>query len=144
MCFAAEVDLVAGLAVGAIGIDAVRHVRRSADLPLALLPVVLTYAVVRGPVHAEIEGHHLAYSVDVWQGGMIVALYVMATCGSMLISSHEHVRWFGSVNLVVVVLLVWLDQSAFISLWCVWAAVTSVAIAVHLRQAGQLTHHSTG
>ena len=41
MCFSAEADLVAGLVVGAIGIDAWRHVRRPADVPLVMLPVVL-------------------------------------------------------------------------------------------------------
>jgi hypothetical protein len=34
-----------------------------------------------------------------------------------------------------VVLLAWVDRNGFVSLWCGWAAVTSVAIAVHLRHA---------
>ena len=210
MCFSAEADVVAGLVVGAVGIDALRHVRRRAELPLAAIPVVLAahqlieavvwwglegqlpsavwrtslwvylaiafgvlpvlvpvavgalepltnrrrvavftaigvtvaivlmYAVVRGPITATIEGHHIAYRVDLWHGGLIVLLYVVATCGSMLVSTHQHVRWFGVANLVAVGLLAALNQGGLISLWCAWAAVTSVAIAVHLRRA-----HST-
>ena len=38
------------------------------------------------------------------------------------------------MNLAAVGVLAWLDQVAFISLWCAWAALTSVAIAVHLRR----------
>lgn len=205
MCFSAEADLVAGVVIGAIGVDALRHVtvptqRWLASIPLLLgahqliesvvwwglegrfaeevwrfaawwylaiafgvLPVlvpfaigalepeahrrraslfvttgavvaaVLMYAVVRGPVEARIEGHHIAYRVDLWRGGLIVLLYVVATCGSLLVSHHRHVRWFGAVNLVAVVVLALVDQTAFISLWCAWAAVTSVTIAVHLR-----------
>ncbi len=205
MCFSAEVDLVAGIAISAIGIDALRHVHRRAEWPLAALPVVLgvhqlieaalwlglegrldewvveparlvylaiafgllpvlvpiavgavepvpdlrrttifatigagvaialMYAVVRGPITARIDGRHIAYHVELWRGGILVLLYVVATCGSLLLSTHRHVRWFGAVNIVVVALLAWLDQNAFISLWCAWAAVTSVAIAVHLR-----------
>lgn len=207
MCFSAEADVVAGIVVGAIGIDAVRHVRQPSERALAALPVVLgvhqlieafvwwglddrvpsavertsvwlylvlafgvlpvlvpfavravepatdrrrfrvfvatgigvaavlMYAVVRGPVDASIEGHHISYVVDLWHGGLIVALYVFATCGAMLLSKHDHVRWFGAANLVAAAFLAWLDKTSFISLWCLWAAVTSVAIAAHLRYA---------
>ena len=62
-----------------------------------------------------------------------MALYVVAVCGSLLMSRHRQVRWFGALNLVAAALLAWLSKSSFISLWCVWAAITSVAIVVHLR-----------
>jgi len=35
MCFSAEVDLVAGTVVTAIGVDAIRHVRYRSELALA-------------------------------------------------------------------------------------------------------------
>jgi hypothetical protein len=209
MCFSAEADLIAGVVVGAIGVDAVRHVRRRAEWPLAVIPlllgghqlvevlvwwglrgrlgeavwrpalwvylaiafgmlpvlvpvavgalepemnrrrvglfavvggvvsVMLMYALLRGPVTASIRGHHIDYRVDLWHGGLIVTLYVLATCGSLLASKHSHVRWFGGANVIATCLLAWLDQRGFISLWCAWAAVTSVAVAVHLRYARQ-------
>jgi nitrate reductase NapE component len=209
VCFSPEVDVVAGLAIGAVGIDAVRHVRRPAERLLAAVPLVLavhqlveafvwwglqgkvpaevgraaewlylviafgvlpvlvplavaalepvthrrrmqafvvlgvvvasvlTYAVLRGPSTASIVGHHIDYRVDLWHGGLLVVLYVVATCGSLLASEHRHVRAWGAVNLVVVLLLAWLNRSGFISLWCVWAAITSVAIAWHLRHASR-------
>jgi hypothetical protein len=205
MCFSAEADLVAGVVVGIVGIDAMRHTRRAAERPLAALPLVfaahqlveavvwrglegrigeviwhparwlylaiafgvlpimvpvavgaiepvfrrrrtsiltmigtgvaiaLMAAVVRGPIETRIVGHHIEYRVDLWQGSLLVLLYVVATCGSLLLSAHPHVRLFGTVNLIAVGVLAWLDQTVFISLWCAWAAVTSVAIAVHLR-----------
>ena len=114
-----------------------RVTRRASTAGFAALGVVvatvLMYSIIRGPVTAVVEGHHIAYTVELWNGWLIVFGYVVATCGSLLISSHPHVRWFGIVNLGAVVLLAWLNQSAFISLWCAWAAMTSVAIAVHLR-----------
>ena len=205
MCFAPEADLVTGVAVGVVAIDALRHVERRAELPLASIPLVLaghaliesvvwvgleghvreavwraalwlylviafsvlpvlvpvavgalepitrrrqvaiftavgavvstvlTYAIVRGPVDATIEGHHIRYQVDLWHGGLIVGLYLLATCGSLLWSSQRHVRWFGFASLVAAGVLLWFDKSAFVSLWCAWAAITSVAICVHLR-----------
>lgn len=99
----------------------------------AAVACVLLYSVLRGPVVTTIQGHHISYEVDLYRGGILVALYVMATCGSLLASNHRHVRWFGVVNLVVVVALVLIDKTAFISLWCAWAALTSVCIALHLR-----------
>jgi cytochrome b561 len=208
MCFSAEVDLVAGVVIGSIGIDAVRHVTAPAQQWLASIPIVLgahqliesvvwwgleghfsegvwrfatwwylaiafgllpvlvpvavtmlepvasrrrasifvtlgvavaavlMYAVVRGPVEARIEGRHIAYTVDLWHGSLIVLLYVVATCGSLLASQRRHVRWFGFANLIAVAALAWIDQNAVISVWCAWAAVTSVAIALHLRAVG--------
>lgn len=212
MCFSAEADLVAGLVVGAIGIDTVRSVRVPRRWPLATLPLllaghqlievlvwwgeqgrvseglgraaaaaylliafgvlpvlvpvavaalepaaglrrtrwfialgvavaaVLVHAVVRGPVSVSIEGHHLSYGVDLWHGGLLVVLYVFATCGSLLASASRAVRTYGLVNLVAVATLAWVDQRAVISLWCGWAAVTSVAIALHLRRGGTPEH----
>ena len=40
MCFSAEADLVAGIVVSGAGIDAIRHMRRRRDFPLAVLPLV--------------------------------------------------------------------------------------------------------
>ena len=104
--------------VGAVAIDAVRHV-----------------SLVVGPVTSSIEGHHIAYDIDLWHGGLVTGLYVVATCGALLVSSHRHIRWWAVGNMVAVVVLALVSETGLISLWCVWAAVTSVAIALHLRHA---------
>ena len=41
MCFSAEADLVTGVVVGAIGVDALRHVRKRHQLALAATPLLL-------------------------------------------------------------------------------------------------------
>jgi hypothetical protein len=205
MCFSPEMDVVAGTLIGVVAVDALRHVRRPRELPLALLPLVfavhqlveafvwwslqgevsattghraewlylaiafgvvpvlvpwavgvlepatrrrqtaafaalggvvavlLMAAVVRGPIAAVIEGHHVLYRVDLWHGNSLAVLYVLATCGSMLVSDHAHVRAYGLANLVAVAALVWIDQTAFVSLWCLWAGTTSVLVDLHLR-----------
>lgn len=207
MCLSAEVDLVAGVLLAGVGADAVRHVGRRSELPLAVLPFVfavhqlteavvwwgleqgghpdlvsvsvwayllvafvllpllvpvavgaleppagrervgvlvllgglvagvLLVALVRGPVEATVRGSYVDYDVDLAYGGVVVVAYVAATCGALLASAYRDVRWYGLANLVVVLALVWLSQQALISLWCAWAAVTSVVIAVHLRRA---------
>jgi len=67
-------------------------------------------------------------------GTQLTVLYVIATCGVLLSSSSRRFVIFGLVNLVAVGLLAWLMTAAFISLWCGWPAVTSIAIDLHLRR----------
>lgn len=85
------------------------------------------------PVGRHIDGHHVAYHPGVAWDGPVLAAYVLATCGPSLLARSPELRWFGVGNLVVVSLLAWLQQNAVISLWCVWAASTSVLINLALR-----------
>lgn len=204
MCFSPEMDVAAAVAIGVVAVDAIRQVRRRADLLLAALPAlfalhqlieafvwwglqgevsdaigdgatlaylaiawtlpvivpiavcaieprarrpvgalfvvvgavvttVLVVASLEGPVVASVQGHHISYDVGVPAAGLVVGLYVLATCGPMVRSQDRHVRLYGLVNLPVVGLLAWLSQSGLVSLWCVWAGLTSVAIDLHLR-----------
>jgi hypothetical protein len=105
-----------------------------------IVATTLMHSVIRGPVDASIDGRHIVYSVDLWHGGVVVVFYVIATCGALLASRRRRTRWYGVVNLVVVGLLIWIDTTAFISLWCAWAAITSLAIAVHLRDRQRSGH----
>ena len=89
----------------------------------------------RGPVHAMIDGRHVAYTVDaVAHGGQLTALYVVATCGALLASSYRDIARIGALNLVAIPVLMWFTISGFVSLWCFWAAFVSIAIAIHLRR----------
>jgi hypothetical protein len=207
MCFSAEADLVTGLVVGAVGVDALRHISKPHQIPLAATPLLfavhqidesfvwwglqgqvswsiehaaiyaflaiafmlpfwvpfamlgvetkihrrhwmtaflvvgaltsaaLLIAIIRGPVGAAIEGSHIAYSADVGFGGILVVSYVVATCGSLLAASNRVLMFLGLANLGAVVALGWLTFTGFTSLWCAWAAITSIAIAIYLRRA---------
>jgi hypothetical protein len=207
MCLSAEASLLSGVAVGAVGIDALRHVRYRREALIAAVPTLFgLHQITEGLVWLSLEGeassnwaqpaarlyllialgvvpllvpmavialepraaryrlavfavvgavvaavsiqallsspltvrageNHVAYDVGLSHGGIVVAFYVLATCGPALWSSRVHVRLFGIANLVAVGLLARLSLSGLISLWCGWAAVTSIAIAVHLRSA---------
>jgi hypothetical protein len=206
MCFSPEADIAAGIVVGVIGIDAIRHVRRRSEMPLASLPllfaghqlteafvwwdladrvpasmgraalwvymvfaylvlpvlvpaavlavetdarrrrllarltvvggaVALAYlaAMARGPVGVAIDGHSLNYDTGAGLGGPLAAVYALVVCGSLLASGHRAVVAFGFANVGAVSVLVWMSTQELTSLWCLWAAVTSVAIDAHLR-----------
>jgi hypothetical protein len=214
VCFSPEADIVGGLVIGAIGVDAVRHVHQRRDfLALAWLPlllgahqfiealvwlwlqghvprgigevalwaylliafvvlpvfvplavialeptkrrkammapfasigavvaVVLLAAMVRGPVSVKLAPYHLAYGIRLPDGLLIVALYVVAVCGPLLVSGYRHVAIFGIVNLVAVIIIARLTISGFASVWCGWAALSSAAITVHCRLAKPHPH----
>jgi hypothetical protein len=205
MCFSPEMDLAAGVLVGAMAVDAARHVRSPADLPLAALPAVfavhqfvealvwwglegripsawgedaqwvyliigftvipvlvpvavlgleprpwrgaiqvaavvgvvvsaaLTWSIVAAPFTARIAGHHISYDGDVIGGSYTVAFYVAATIGALLASRHRVLRIYGVLNIPLVALLLYLDHTGLISLWCVGAAVCSLAVVLQLR-----------
>lgn len=102
----------------------------------ALVATVLLASVIVGPVTAADRGNHIAYQAHLFRGGTLTAVYVAVTLGCLMASSHRFVVVFGALNLVAVTGLVWLTMTGFISLWCAWAAVTSLIIAVHLRRPG--------
>jgi hypothetical protein len=209
VCFSPQADVVGGLVICAIGIDAVRHVRRRRELlalawiplllgahqfiealvwlwlqghvprgighvalwgylliafvvlpvfvPLAVIAleptrrrkwmmapfaltgtviaVILLAAMVRGPVDVKLASYHLSYGIRVPDGFLIVALYVVAVCGPLLMSGYRSVVIFGAVNLVAVIVIARLTVSGFASVWCGWAAVSSAVIALHCRLA---------
>lgn len=94
---------------------------------------VLLAAMVRGPVTATLGTHYVGYSTDLHAGGLVVMLYVTATCGSLILSGVRDVSRFGVINLIAVAVLARLTIDGFASLWCAWAAISSAAFAIHLR-----------
>lgn len=95
--------------------------------------VVLLTALAQGPVNASDAGHRIAYDIGGNSGAVVVVLYVVATCGSLLASSSRAIRAFGVANVAAVTVLAILTVGDIASLWCAWAAVSSVAIALHFR-----------
>jgi hypothetical protein len=213
MCYSPEADLVAGLVVGAAGVDALRHVDDRRDLALAAVPLVLAahqlieavgwwglqdrvpemagtlaigaylviamgvvpalvpYAVMRterdptrrrgmiplvvlgavvsvvllfalasGPYGASIGGRYIAYETTLPWSGAIAVSYVVAVCAPLLLSTHRRLVLFGVINIPIVIGLATLLSAGFISLWCVWAAVSSIVITRHIREQSAMTY----
>jgi hypothetical protein len=114
--------------------------------PFALIgtaiAVILLAAMVRGPVSVKLAPYHLSYSIRLSDGLAIVALYVVAVCGPLLVSGYRNVALFGIVNLVAVIIIARLTISGFASVWCGWAAITSAAITLHCRVAKPHPHRA--
>jgi hypothetical protein len=121
--------------------------RKQLMVPFALIgtgiAVILLAAMVRGPVGVKLASYHLSYSIRLPDGLLIVALYVIAVCGPLLVSGYRNVALFGIVNLAAVIIIARLTISGFASVWCGWAAITSAAITLHCRLAKPHPHHAT-
>lgn len=100
----------------------------------ALVSVTLLVSMVRGPVTASLAGHHIDYGIDLPLGVAVVVAYVVATCAAALFSGYRQIAIFGTVNLAAVGVIATLTVSGFASVWCAWAAITSAAIALHVRR----------
>ncbi len=100
----------------------------------AVVAAVYLARLTAAPVAVVISGHHLTYQIGLAHGGLLAGVYAIAACGAPMLSSERRIATFGVANLVAVVVLTWVERDALTSLWCAWAAVTSIAIAAHLRQ----------
>jgi hypothetical protein len=91
--------------------------------------IVLLEAMLVGHPSVRLGTYHLAYSIGLRHGVAVIGLYIVATCGSLLVSGFRPVVWFGLMNLVAVIVLALLCASGFTSLWCFYAALVSGALA---------------
>jgi hypothetical protein len=107
----------------------------------AIVSTILLVAMLRGPVEATAHPWHIAYSIRLSNGGLVVVLYVIAICGALLFSGYRHVLLFGLANLVAVAVIARLTINGFASVWCGYAAVSAGAIALHMRYAKPHREH---
>jgi hypothetical protein len=99
----------------------------------AVVGVRLLLALTQGGVSAHITGHTIDYRGVGGLGDLVTALYIVATCGSFLLSSQRRIVWFGVANVVAVATIVWVQSEGLTSLWCLWAGIVSVLIYLQLR-----------
>lgn len=114
-----------------------RSPRRRRIVPFGALGVVVSIilleAMLVGHPRARLGSYHIAYSIGLQHGIVIIGLYIVATCGPLLVAGSRPMMWFGVANVAAVIALALLCAGGFTSLWCFYAALVSGAIALHLR-----------
>jgi hypothetical protein len=205
MCFAPQVDVVAGVAIAVVAVDAVRHCHSARTAPLAALPAIFAFhtlvsALVWWGLWGDIPGGIGSAALQTylviafvllpiyvpvavlliepagwrrWALGVLVVLgagagldflyglltgrgeatacvsyidfnvtgtsslagvlYVVATCGALLLSGARPLFIWGVINVLAIGVLVVFASRGLPSLWCFWAACTSLFIAWYLR-----------
>ncbi|MFE0516802.1 DUF6629 family protein [Streptomyces sp. NPDC058964] len=108
-----------------------RHARRRLILPLAagaVTAIALAHALAVGPATAEIRGHTVGYVFHLSHAPLLVAGYLSATTGSLLLSGDRRLFVLGIV-VGAGALGCWaLWRLEFVSTWCALAAVCSVLL----------------
>jgi hypothetical protein len=89
--------------------------------------------LVAFPSRTFIQCHSIAYRNPLTGNLYISYLYLAATCGALLLSSHTVVRWYGALNVAVLLVVELLREYAFASVWCFYAAGMSVMIYWQFR-----------
>lgn len=105
-------------------------------VPFLALGVVvsayLAFVVLANPVEVIRHAHGLEYDTTVHHPLVWAVLYIVAVVGAPLMSGYRSIVAFGALNLVGLVLVAVFYAQEFASLWCVFAAVSSLLILVHM------------
>lgn len=91
----------------------------------------LLYFLVTEPIVSRAVGGHITYISPHFYVGVVLTLYVLATCASSLVSSRPMVRWFGVATAVSLVAAAAAYAAWFISVWCFFAAIISVTVLLY-------------
>ncbi|MFD0548974.1 DUF6629 family protein [Streptomyces rectiviolaceus] len=121
--------------------------RRRLLTPLAsgiATAAALSYHLVTGTVTAEIRGHTVGYSLSLPQPELIVAGYLIATVGSLLLSGDRGLVLFGGLVAVGAAVSVVLWRREYISTWCAFAAVCSVVLYFWVRRRSRPARERSG
>ncbi len=109
---------------------------RRRGLPFLALGLIVSgylgYVVLANPVEVIRHPNGLEYQTDVVHPLLWAVLYIVAVIGPPLMSGYRSIVAFGALNLVGLVVVAIFYFQEFASLWCVFAAVCSVLILVHM------------
>jgi len=114
-----------------------RHARRRLTPVVAVGAVTaafLAYGLVAHPVRAEIRGHTMAYAIGLPQAELLVAGYLFATVGSLLLSGDRRLTAFGFLAAAGALVCYLLWRLEFVSTWCALAAVGSLVLYRWVRR----------
>lgn len=88
----------------------------------------LLYFIIADPVTAHIVNNSIAYHSPHLYVYLIMALYLVATCGSCFVSSHRIINLFGIALFISFAIAAWFFVETFFSVWCFFAAILSIIV----------------
>ncbi|HKQ29664.1 MAG TPA: DUF6629 family protein [Burkholderiales bacterium] len=94
----------------------------------------LLYSIVRFPLTARVLDDHIAYDGTHLYILPVMALYLIATCVSSLLSGYRIIQVFGALSLISFVTAYVIHTATFVSVWCFFAAVLSSIVWLYFRQ----------
>jgi len=86
------------------------------------------YGLIFLPLQCFVDHNAIAYRNEMTGSLFISLLYILATCGALLLSSYKPVRLYGALNIVALSIVQLVRAYAFASVWCFYAALMSVIL----------------
>lgn len=93
--------------------------------------IYLLYFIIRFPVTAQVQERSIFYDSPHLYIGIVLVIYLLATCVSGLFSSHRCINVFGVMAFLLAVAAYQVSLKTFVSVWCFYAAVLSLLILIH-------------
>lgn len=97
----------------------------------SLTALFILWALTAYPTQVFVKGNSIVYINQATNNEVVAVLYIIVTCGSLLLSKVKDMVIFGIVNLAILLLVMAFKRYAFTSLWCAYAAVASVIILAY-------------
>jgi hypothetical protein len=104
-----------------------------------IVSAYLAVVVLTRPVGVIVHPHALEYQHGVTNPWIWGVLYVIAVSGPTLLSGYPSIVAFGAINLVTLVAVAVVYFEAFASLWCVFAAIASTLVLIHMIRRRRLS-----
>lgn len=98
----------------------------------ALVGTWLLLEAFRTPIDVHVREHRMAYEYQGPARDELIVAYVAASTASVFMSSRRWLRWFAFALAIGLAASVITSPHAFISVWCLFAAVGSALIYLHV------------
>lgn len=85
------------------------------------------------PLSVSTAGHSIVYDLRDPLNSYSVIAYLVAVFLPLFASSNRFLRWFGSMNIALALLAGVFYTETFASVWCFFAAVSSIIFLVYLK-----------
>ncbi len=106
--------------------------RRKAIMALTVLGALVCAWMIYGLIFFEstcfVEDHSIAYRNPLTGNFRVSLLYIVATCGALVSSTHRVIRSYGVLNIIGLTIAQIVKEFAFASVWCFYAAILSTVI----------------
>ena len=96
-----------------------------------LLAVYVAWGLIGQPTQVFIRNNSLVYSNPGTHHLWVALIYILTTCGSLILSRSIAIQLFGWLNLLGLLTVYMIAQYSFTALWCLYAALVSVILYLH-------------
>ena len=94
----------------------------------------LLYFIVKFPVTSHVVNNSIAYHSPHFYSFIVIGIYLLATGGSCMLSSHRFVFKFGILLILFLAITYYFYSSTFFSVWCFFSAILSLIIYMHFAR----------